>query len=94
MGFIAVAALISGPVFAHGGGLNSEGCHHSRKTGDYHCHRGSSSSRVPSQTSSSNGTFRYRNCSEARVNGAAPVRLGDTGYGPHLDRDADAVGRE
>jgi hypothetical protein len=24
---------------AHGGGLNSEGCHHNRKTGDYHCHR-------------------------------------------------------
>lgn len=25
--------------FAHGGGLNSEGCHTNRKTGDYHCHR-------------------------------------------------------
>ena len=25
---------------AHGGGLNSEGCHNNRKTGDYHCHRG------------------------------------------------------
>jgi hypothetical protein len=24
---------------AHGGGLNSEGCHNNRKTGDYHCHR-------------------------------------------------------
>jgi hypothetical protein len=24
---------------AHGGGLNAEGCHHNRKTGDYHCHR-------------------------------------------------------
>ena len=27
--------------YAHGGGLNSEGCHNNRKTGDYHCHRGS-----------------------------------------------------
>lgn len=27
-------------VFAHGGGLNKEGCHNNRKTGDYHCHRG------------------------------------------------------
>lgn len=25
---------------AHSGGLNKDGCHHNRKTGDYHCHRG------------------------------------------------------
>ncbi|WP_353326995.1 YHYH domain-containing protein [Chitiniphilus shinanonensis] len=25
--------------FAHSGGLNKDGCHHNRKTGDYHCHR-------------------------------------------------------
>ncbi len=25
---------------AHGGGLNADGCHNNRKTGDYHCHRG------------------------------------------------------
>ncbi len=24
---------------AHGGGLNADGCHTNRKTGDYHCHR-------------------------------------------------------
>ena len=24
---------------AHGGGLNAQGCHNNRKTGDYHCHR-------------------------------------------------------
>lgn len=24
---------------AHGGGLNAEGCHHNRRSGDYHCHR-------------------------------------------------------
>jgi endonuclease YncB( thermonuclease family) len=27
-------------VHAHGGGLNKEGCHNNRKTGDNHCHRG------------------------------------------------------
>ena len=27
--------------FAHGGGLNAEGCHNDRKRGGYHCHRGS-----------------------------------------------------
>ncbi len=25
---------------AHGGGLDSLGCHHDRKRGGYHCHRG------------------------------------------------------
>lgn len=28
-------------VYAHGGGLDAAGCHTNRKTGDYHCHRGS-----------------------------------------------------
>lgn len=26
--------------FAHGGGLDGQGCHHNRKAGGYHCHRG------------------------------------------------------
>lgn len=26
-------------VWAHGGGLNSAGCHNNTKTGGYHCHR-------------------------------------------------------
>ena len=30
----------SPPVFGHGGGLDSYGCHHNRKAGGYHCHRG------------------------------------------------------
>jgi len=36
----------------------------------------------------------YANCAEARAAGAAPVRRGDPGYGPHLDRDGDGVGCE
>jgi hypothetical protein len=32
---------------AHGGGLNSEGCHNNRKTGDYHCHRNTARQAVP-----------------------------------------------
>jgi len=27
-------------VQAHGGGLDRYGCHHNRKQGGYHCHRG------------------------------------------------------
>lgn len=39
-------------------------------------------------------TFQYRNCSEARAAGAAPVLRGEYGYGPHLDRDNDGIGCE
>lgn len=38
----ALVLLIPTMLWAHGGGLNSEGCHTNRKTGDYHCHRGNS----------------------------------------------------
>lgn len=37
--FLAPAYL-----FGHGGGLNRNGCHNNRKTGDYHCHDGGSAS--------------------------------------------------
>lgn len=36
---LLAAMTLSAPAFAHGGGLNSQGCHNNRKTGDYHCHR-------------------------------------------------------
>lgn len=36
----------------------------------------------------------FRNCSEARAAGAAPVRRGDPGYARKLDRDGDGVGCE
>ncbi|WP_149425961.1 YHYH domain-containing protein [Oryzomicrobium terrae] len=30
---------IASPAFGHGGGLDSNGCHFERSTGEYHCHR-------------------------------------------------------
>lgn len=36
----------------------------------------------------------YANCAAAEVAGAAPVNVGDPGYGSHLDRDGDGVGCE
>lgn len=42
---LTLAALWLAPAaLAHPGGLNSSGCHTNRKTGDYHCHGGSSGS--------------------------------------------------
>ena len=87
---------------AHGGGLDRNGCHTNRKTGEYHCHGGSpapprssllpESRRAPVGSDDRSGAF--ANCAEARAAGAAPVRRGDPGYGPHLDRDNDGVGCE
>ena len=36
----------------------------------------------------------FASCADARAHNAAPVRRGDPGYGPHLDRDDDGVGCE
>ena len=97
--------LASGAAAAHGGGLNAEGCHNNRKTGDYHCHRKPAASapaatfapapRAQGNAAANRGAaVHYRNCGEARAAGAAPVRRGDPGYGSHLDRDNDGSGCE
>ena len=45
--FILIISLLltSSKVHSHGGGLNKQGCHNNRSTGDYHCHRGSSNNK-------------------------------------------------
>lgn len=97
---------VSASAHAHGGGLNKDGCHTNRKTGDYHCHRGGAASHAPRGPSNAfapaglaparvaPAVGAFRNCAEARAAGVAPVRRGDAGYGPHLDRDNDGVGCE
>jgi len=91
---------------AHPGGLNAEGCHHDRRNGGYHCHRAPAAAPAraqapyrqqlqPSPAHAAPASGRpFRNCAEARAAGAAPVRRGDPGYGPHLDRDNDGIGCE
>lgn len=89
---LGLAIIPQTPAHAHPGGLNLEGCHNNRKTGDYHCHRGSAQSaqeRQPSGLLGAGGA--YANCTEARAAGAAPVHRGQPGYGPHLDRDGDEL---
>ncbi|NZA27207.1 excalibur calcium-binding domain-containing protein [Luteimonas sp. SJ-92] len=104
-----IALACSAQVQAHGGGLNKDGCHNDRKSSGYHCHRGQSappplSPMPPPQNTparhdltpggGSSPSRAFRNCDEARAAGAAPVRRGDPGYGPHLDRDNDGIGCE
>ena len=111
--FACVAALSAAmPARAHPGGLDREGCHTNRKTGEYHCHRatavpqpsrppGRQADRPPAdrmaaarEPSRSGNAHVFANCAEARAAGAAPVRRGEPGYGPHLDRDNDGIGCE
>jgi hypothetical protein len=95
---LTTALLLAAPAIAvaHGGGLNAEGCHNNRKTGDYHCHRPKAVAPAPglAPVAPAPGNTYYRNCDAARAAGAAPVRVGDPGYGRHLDRDGDGVGCE
>lgn len=42
----------------------------------------------------STSSRRYRNCDAARADGAAPIHVGDDGYGGHLDGDGDGIACE
>ena len=44
--------LVPATALAHGGGLDANGCHTNRKTGDYHCHRAPASSSSDSSSAS------------------------------------------
>lgn len=44
-----LTAAVMTAAHGHGGGLNAEGCHTNRRTGDYHCHRGGVSLPLQSQ---------------------------------------------
>ena len=85
------------PAFAHPGGLNAEGCHNNRKTGEYHCHRGSATPVLSIRRQgfiSGGGSGAFPNCAAARAAGAAPIMAGQPGYGTHLDRDGDGIACE
>lgn len=44
--------------------------------------------------SSAPASTSFANCTAVREAGKAPIRRGDPGYGPHLDRDGDGVACE
>lgn len=100
-GALFLAFLVFAPVEsanAHPGGLNASGCHNNRRTGDYHCHRGTSAPQPrpePVYTPQGATTGRYfRSCAEVRAAGLAPLREGDEGYRPGLDGDRDGIACE
>ncbi|MDT9598647.1 excalibur calcium-binding domain-containing protein [Sphingosinicella rhizophila] len=80
---------------AHPGRTAADGCHHDRKNGGRHCHGGRADTSAPQPLVRRPKTgSAYTNCAAARAAGAAPVLIGQPGYGPHLDRDGDGVGCE
>lgn len=92
---VAVAVVWAIPALAHGGGLAADGCHMDRSAGVRHCHRGASAGagEVPRRAAGRREVY-YPNCATARAAGEAPVRVGQPGYGRHLDRDGDGLGCE
>ena len=105
-GLILAAACWAPTAAGHGGGLDKHGCHNDRRSGGYHCHRGGgaaaparesardeAASFVSGRRAARSGGA-YRNCSEARAAGAAPLSRGEPGYGAHLDRDGDGIACE
>ncbi|MBB5235939.1 thermonuclease family protein [Deinococcus budaensis] len=49
---------------------------------------------APLPAVSGTGSILYKTCSAARAAGAALVKVGQPGYGKHLDRDNDGIGCE
>ena len=93
--YVAIfAAAVPWSAYAHGGGLNAEGCHNDRKNGGYHCHRATAPAPQRLFSAPTQSAWAFRNFTAARAAGAAPVQYGDPGYGSHLDRDNDGVGCE
>lgn len=88
-----LALTLPSAIGAHPGGLNSQGCHNNRKTGEYHCHAArpqqSASAPIPQR-----GGDYFPNCDAARAAGRAPIRRGEPGYRPALDRDNDGIACE
>lgn len=67
--------ILPATALAHGGGLNAEGCHNNRKTGDYHCHRAKARpTPAPRRSRSVRAEFQRRNpCPKTgRASGSCP----------------------
>ncbi|HRH20352.1 MAG TPA: excalibur calcium-binding domain-containing protein [Brevundimonas sp.] len=85
----------------HPGGVDAQGCHTERATGQRHCHgerRSQPDNRqraVPDSPRARDAPTRaFPNCTAARAAGRSNIRRGEPGYGPHLDRDNDGVACE
>ena len=88
----AIASMWAIDTTGHPGGLNAEGCHNNRRTGDYHCHR-SASTPAPQRAIGGSGVS-FSSCAAARAAGYRRIRRGEAGYSSRLDRDGDGIACE
>ncbi len=84
------------PLLADTWGAATRVDHHLTDPGAPATQDGAVGSPAPSPTPvvTGSGSTYFVNCDAARAAGAAPVHLGDPGYGTHLDRDGDGTGCE
>jgi endonuclease YncB( thermonuclease family) len=77
---LALIIMLPSNAVAHGGGLDSNGCHQNRKLGGYHCHRGSLAEQsFQSKEEALKGTDRVLTNTIAKsISGIARVIDGDT----------------
>lgn len=77
---LALIIMLPSTAVAHGGGLDSNGCHQNRKLGGYHCHRGSLAEQsFQSKEEALKGTDRVLTNTIAKsISGIARVIDGDT----------------
>ena len=75
MGLMAVAPH----AVAHGGGLDAEGCHHNRKTGDYHCHRAQAMPAQPAASLAATDDVRQSVAATPSPPGAPTCHVGPRG---------------
>lgn len=95
---LALAASLGLAAYAeaHPGGLNAQGCHNNRKTGDYHCHRKPPSSavapekRVQPKSRARAECGAKRRCDDMDSCAEARHYLTECGIG-RLDGDGDGI---
>jgi micrococcal nuclease len=75
IGFVLCLSLIVAPleVWAHPGGLDADGCHNNRKTGEYHCHGGDSGNGSTGGTSGGSIYIAPAASSRARTKKQKPI---------------------
>lgn len=87
---LLAASLACGTAAAHGGGLDSKGCHTDPKTGRYHCHRSQRSALSASEPKAEGGCQAKSYCKEMKSCAEAKRYLKECGL-RRLDRDGDGV---
>ena len=76
-------SLLCASAYAHGGGLNAQGCHNNRKTGGYHCHRAPAKpayKRTAPQQYNSSGISSFSRSQNTEIILTAQYMLSGLGY--------------